>query len=55
MLAIGLANFLAMSTLSTVPPEAGEVLGFASCANAVLAESVATNTAALMVLKVLIK
>jgi hypothetical protein len=54
MLAIGLANFFAMPTLSISPPAAGEALGFATCANAVLAESAATNKAALMVLKVFI-
>jgi hypothetical protein len=44
-----------MPTLSISPLAAGAVPGFASCANAALAESVATNTAALMVLKVFIK
>jgi hypothetical protein len=53
MLAIGLANFLAIPTLSTGPLAAGAALGFTSCANAALAESVATTTAALIVLGVL--
>jgi hypothetical protein len=43
-----------MPTLSISPLAAGALLGFASCANAALAESIATNTAALMVLKVFI-
>jgi hypothetical protein len=44
-----------MPTLSISPLAADAVPGFTSCANAALAESVATNAAALMVLKALIK